>query len=121
MAIGDSGRLETCKAREVVEIGVLSNLVTPASIRWLARAGEDPSALKVLRVRKPTKDRPFVSVDIKVAPFERYRLESGPVMGDWMTCAIRNESEARDPLFKNLSTSDERRILRALDSLRVQA
>lgn len=118
MAIGDSGHVEPCPVRHAVEVEAVPGeysdagmLVIPATQRWMSgMKGEDPTALKLLRIRLRTKERQYVSVEYRVAPFERYRLGEKRVMGTQTSCAVRNEQDLADPIFSKLTESERNRI-----------
>lgn len=121
MAIGDSGRPELCREAETVVIAAAplahGNRIMPATLRWFAQVrGRDPAATKLLRVHKPNlkHDRPFVAVDIEVAPFVRFTTDSGDVMGTFQSCYVRDLNDALDPIFEKLSVNERERIFTAV-------
>jgi hypothetical protein len=121
MAIGDSGRAEMVRESETVSIPFIpvgaDNMIVPATLRALRRspgAGQPKRLIRILRASTRLNPRPYARVEFECTPFERYRIESGPVFGHQDSCFVRHERDARDPLFDSLTVRDRFRILKAV-------
>lgn len=110
MAIGDSGQMEPTPQEEVVEIPVLQfaqhpvtggNVGIPVTIRALYRGHRTPVRLVGIR----TSGQPWVQV--------RWIDDEGGIG----SCFVRNDHEARDPLFDALPLRSRARISRAVAAM----
>lgn len=120
MAIGDTGEPELTPIENVVEIGCLpvgpDNICIPASIRALRRHPTERAPVRLISIRKPgtrLNPRPFPLVTFQCTPYERYRTNEGPVLGDVASCYVCSERQAHDPLFDSLTVRERFRILAA--------
>jgi len=119
MAIGESGQYEPTPADEVVEIEAVplgaGNIVIPATVRWQCRSCSGGVPTRLRRVAKPKAGGPpWVYVEFDCTPFERFTLDTGPVMGDWSGCYVRNLADAADPILAGLSPRERARIRSAV-------
>ena len=120
MAIGDTGRPEPTPVEDTVSIGFVPlgnrNIVTPATIAWFAEIRDGHVPTRLMRVERPSKRNGLdhVKVTFQCTRFVRYTLDSGPVYGDWASCAVRDLEDARHPVFAGLTAAERARIERAV-------
>jgi hypothetical protein len=126
MAIGDSGGYEAMPAREVVQVGSVpvgeDNMIIPATVRYTRRDVGENVPIKLLNIREPNtrlNRRRHPLVTFSCTPFVRYMLKGKPVLGDVMSCFVRNEHDAKDPLFDSLSVKERFRILQSAHNMSV--
>lgn len=119
MAIGDEG-YEATPIDEAVDVNAIpvgpDSMIVPATLRALRRAPNEKVPMRILSVRRAStrrNARPFVLVDFKCTPYQKYTLGGVPVMGDRCSCFVRHLADARDELWSGLSAADRRRIERA--------
>ncbi|MGE4070809.1 MAG: hypothetical protein AB7E72_06495 [Lysobacterales bacterium] len=120
LAYGDNG-LELTPRDEVIELGEVplgqQNLVVPATVRWLStiRAGGVPVRLR--KIQRPSKSRPYAVVEFDCTPFARFMNDDGsPFLGDWSSCCVRHLQDARHEIFSGLADRERARIARAVSA-----
>ena len=126
MAVGDCGLLELCPASEAVAIPAVPEggtnktddgwLIIPATLRALARKGEDPTALRLIEAQPADHDAGDPArVVFETAPFLRYTdPDEGRIMGTQKSCWLRNAADVGDSLFARLSEHERARMLKAV-------
>ena len=119
-AHGENG-LELCPESEVIEIKPIplgrGNIVVPETVAWLSSirdGGGVPTKLREIAQPSPESDHKAVRVTFDCTPIERYRLDSGPVYGEWSSCYVRNAVDVRHPIFNRLTTDERQRMLQAV-------
>jgi len=119
----DSNSIVECNPKDVVEINVVpcvSNpyggdgwLVIPASVRLICAPERVPWPTRLIRIERAqgTRRRPFTYIRYEHAVKECY--PGGPTYTE-SGCSVRNEADARDPLFHRLTQRERNRILKAV-------
>jgi len=118
LANGENG-LELTPIEETVSIDVVplgqGNVIIPATVRFISTTRQGGIPTRLLRIRLPTEKNglTYAQVRFECTPFVRYEWKGKTVYGDWSSCAVRNMTDADDPIFSRLTLRDRARITRA--------